>query len=229
MAIRTNDAGLEFDQVAALTSELEMLRIQSAEMDGANQKKIRQLERELEGNLQKLRAISSATPVDPVEHQAMRQELETLRRTVADLQQELEEANHQSQQGEDALEDKNDQIERLSQEVDMLRGDMEEAEYKRREADEAKKQLEKGLYQLQEEMDRIIASRESMQMAQMEGNGGGKQLLIGMMLGLLLMLGGIETYSFMAGKGELVALLQSDTSAPNQPAIAQTSTPPPPD
>jgi len=225
VARRSNDAELEFDQVAALTSELEMLRLQSAEIESTSQKKVRQLERELESTLQKLRAISGANVVDPVEHQAMRQELEALRRTVKDLQQELEEANHQSQQGEDALEDKNDQIERLSQEVDMLRGDMEEAEYKRREADEAKKQLEKGLYQLQEEMDRIAASKESMQMAQTENGGGAWQLLIGILLGVLFLLGGLETYSFTLGKGELIALLQAGPSVAKQDAVAEKTVP----
>lgn len=235
MARTTDNPSREFDQVSALTSELETLRIQSAEIEGSYQKKVRQLERELESVSQKLRAQGGgAAQIDPVEHQAMRQELETLRQTVRDLQQELEEANHQSQQGEDALEDKNDQIERLGQEVDMLRGDMEEAEYKRREAEEAKKQIERSLYQIQEEMDRMAASREAVRLEQLEANGGkAKPFIAGTLLGMLLLLGIMEGFSFSAGKGELVALLRAEPtprleSSPDQPALPATPATQPP-
>lgn len=203
-----SDTSSDFDRLAALTSELEMVRLQAAETERDLKQKVQQLESQIQdqhsNNL-------SATPIDPVEHQAMRQELESLKRTADDLRQELEDTHHQSRQSEDSIEDKNDQIERLNQEIDMLRGDLEEAEYKRQEADEGKKQIEKSMYKIQEEMEQLASSREVVEMQQIETNGGGaKSLLVGFLIGMLLLLAGLEAFSFMKGKGELLALLQSD-------------------
>ena len=197
----------DFDRIAALTSELEMMRMQVEETDRGYQEKIKGLERELTTAQDKLRLTASTTQVDMVEHQAMRQELEGLKQTVEDLQRELDEANEQSQNAEDILEDKNDKIERMSQEIDLLRGDMEEAEYKRRESEEARKQVEKSLYQLQEDMDKAVA-QASVDTGGEEG-GSAKSTIMGMLLGVLALLGGLEAFSFMQGKGELIALLQS--------------------
>lgn len=203
-----SDTSSEFDRVAALTSELEMVRLQAAETERDLQQKIQRMEAQIQE--QHVNTLNSPA-IDPVEHQAMRQELESLKQTVTDLRQEVEDSHHQSRQSEDAIEDKNDQIERLNQEIDMLRGDLEEAEYKRQEADEGKKQIEQGMYKIQEEMEQLASSREVVEMQQIDSNGGGaKHLLVGFLIGFLLLLAGLEAFSFMQGKGELLALIQSD-------------------
>lgn len=215
-----SDTSSDFDRVAALTSELEMVRLQAADTERDLKQRVQQLESQIQD--QHTSNINTP-PIDPVEHQAMRQELESLKSTVSDLQQELEDTHHQTRQSEDSIEDKNDQIERLNQEIDMLRGDLEEAEYKRQEADEGKKQIEKSMYKIQEEMEQLASSKEVVEMQQVDSNGGGaKNLLVGFLIGMLLLLAGLEAFSFMQGKGELLALLQSDTKVAVREVVVAT-------
>jgi formylglycine-generating enzyme required for sulfatase activity len=68
------------------------------------------------------------------------------------------------------------------------------------------------MYELQEELERYATSREAVGVQQTE-NGGGKNLLVGFLVGVLLLLGGLEVFTFVKGKGELLAFLQSEQIA----------------
>jgi formylglycine-generating enzyme required for sulfatase activity len=215
---KLDDLGSDFDRAANLMAELDKLKIHFDEKERGYKDEIKRLEGQINDTQGRLKVATASTQVSMVEHMAMKQELEGLRQMVKDLQGDLESTNEQSQITEDQLEDKNDKIERLSQEIDMLRGDMEEGEYKRRESEEAREQLEKRLYQLQEELEKASAKELAGTRREEPSSGGAKSLIVGGLFGVLLMLLGLEAFSVMSGKGELIALIQKP-NAETEPVV----------
>lgn len=167
--------------------------------------------------------------VDVVEHQALRQEVESLRKTVADLQQELDHTNDQARQAEDQLEDKNAMIEDLRRDIEGLQQSVNKTESHRRKAEEARLQSDTKLSVLQERMEAGLGP-----LPEKRGFSW-----VGLVLGGLLLFGILEGISFGTGRGELIGLLLSEPkqvqiagseastsqsqSSQSQPAQTQTS------
>lgn len=168
--------------------------------------------------------LASQARVDVVEHQALRQEVESLRKTVADLQQELDHTNDQARQAEDQLEDKNTIIEDLRRDIEGLQEDMSRTESHRQRAEEARLQSDTKLSVLQERMEAGLGP-----LPQKSGFSW-----LALVIGGLLFFGILEGISFGTGRGELIGLLLSepkahqglnDEIAASPPAINERVTP----
>lgn len=160
-----------------------------------------------------LNRSSSAPRVDPVEHQVLRQEVESLRRTVADLQQELDNTNDQARQAEDQLEDKNTLIENLRRDLEGMQGNVNRADDRRRKAEEARLQSDTKLSVLQERMDAGLGP-----LPQKTGPGW-----MGVVLGLVLLFAALEAISFGLGRGELVSLIVQGAGKTEQTVKSQAT------
>jgi formylglycine-generating enzyme required for sulfatase activity len=158
--------------------------------------------------------------VDMVEHQALRQEVESLRKTVNELHQELDRANHQGRMAEDELEDKNSLIEQLGGEMDALKEALQGAEERRQKAEEARLQAESRMAVL---LDRMESDDHSPSLPLRRSRA---PLLKGALLGAGVCILLLELASFSSGGEELFArLLSTPPSHPERDRLAKERTP----
>lgn len=134
----------EDSQLQAVHNELVMVREQAGQ-------DIARMRAELdlaESQLKEFTGAGSGSD-DPLEREAMRQQLQALGESMSERQRELSAASDSRQMLEDALEDANAEIDRLRRELDKLGVDVEEADYQRREAEEAREQVQAALKKIQ--------------------------------------------------------------------------------
>lgn len=182
--------------------EQKIKELESALDQARQESQLIQAEAQPGSSLKPTAKLSGAARVDVVEHQALRQEVESLRKTVVDLQQELDHTNDQARQAEDQLEDKNTLIEDLRRDIEGLQEDVSRTETHRQKAEEARLQSDTKLSVLQERMEAGLGP-----LPQKTGFSWS-----GLVLGVLLFFVVLEGISFGTGRGELLSLLFSDTS-----------------
>ncbi|MEO5342414.1 MAG: SUMF1/EgtB/PvdO family nonheme iron enzyme [Gammaproteobacteria bacterium SHHR-1] len=164
--------------------------------------------------------------VDMVEHQALRQEVESLRKTTKELHQELEQANQQGRLIEDEVEDKNGLIEQLNAELDGLKQALQTAEERRQKAEEDRLQAESRAAVILDKLESdsqgaVVYSSSGKSSALFKGAalGAGACLLVLELVALGM--GGSELFS------RLLAGPRPPSVTPPQP-IAQSAPPPRP-
>ncbi|MBF0256141.1 MAG: SUMF1/EgtB/PvdO family nonheme iron enzyme [Gammaproteobacteria bacterium] len=177
--------------------------------------------KELEGALsnaheEKVRLATGK--VDMVEHQALRQEVEALRKTIKEMQQDLEHATSQGRITEDELEDRNGVIEQMDAEMQSLKQALQAAEERRQQAEEGRVQAESRAALMLEKID-------SLQNAEAPAPQGASlpSLLKGAALGAGVCFLLFEVISFSSGKGELFSYLSARPLAPASYARPQTT------
>ncbi len=203
--IRTVQSSAE--DVEALNKELAMVRAQ-ADNDVA------QLRDELDSLRAQLAAQQRERGEAPLAEEAMRQEAASLREALAERQRELATADLARQRVEDQLEDAAREIERLRRLTSAKTED--NAPERTRDgwvhparvqtgtdpAEAIEDLLDSGLRDR-----RVKASRRTLDMEKVTGKPRTVPLLLGLLIGLVLVVGGLEAVTYLSGRGELFTFL----------------------
>jgi hypothetical protein len=197
------------DELAALTTELAMVREQAAQ-------DVQKLHDALDKARLKIKDLERpGSSHDPLSAEALRQEVSSLKDALAERQRELSMADKNRQQIEDELEDAAREIERLKREaaIDMsqMLGDhapnlpnsaFQTGRQATDPADVIDDLLENGLRDA-----RITPPRRTVDIADVTGSNRAGQIALGVLVGLVLVLGGLELALFLSGRGELFGQL----------------------
>jgi chromosome segregation ATPase len=198
------------DEVSALQLELTMVREQAV-------KDVAAMREELARNATALTRLQASGGEEVVAHEAMRQEIGELQKSLQERQRELNGEEQARQMLEDALEDANTEIDDLRRKLDALAVDVEEAQFGRLEAEDARTQVQAALYRHQEEAEEARATdlrdeRLGPDPGRLGLNGPGRigtatAWLLGPLIGAALVMGGLEIWSHLNGHGEFVRYL----------------------
>jgi len=191
----------------ALESELNMVREQAA-------REIAQLTAELAFARSQLGAGDEG---DSLVGEAKRQELLGVQAALDERERELGSAEESRQMLEDSLEDTHREMDELKRRLDQVCVDLEEADFRRQEAEQARDQVEGVLQQMQQSVadaeatdlrdDRLKPSSRTIDISHVTGGLSSGSLLLGLLIGSVLLIGGLEAWSFLNGWGELFDFL----------------------
>jgi CRP-like cAMP-binding protein len=188
-----------------LNSELRMVREQAA-------RDLAHLRAELDQALERLREFEAAGN-DPLNAEALRQEVASLKDNLAERQRELAEAERNRQQVEDQLEDAAREVERLRRDnvVALSQLSSEDENFSlppssrpsRGQVDPADAIDDLVNGGLRDERVKPPRQASTDQVV----TGRGSAVVLGLLVGLILVLGGLEVALMLTGRGELFSLL----------------------
>lgn len=198
------------DEISALQLELAMVREQAV-------KDVAAMREELARNATALTRLQTSGGEEVVAHEAMRQEIGELRKSLQERQRELSGEEQARQMLEDALEDANAEIDDLRRKLDGMVVDVEEAQFGRREAEDARTQVQAVLYRHREEAEEARATDLRDERLRPDPGplglhglgriGAATGWVLGPLVGAALVMGALEIWSFLNGHGELLQYL----------------------
>jgi len=208
-------------EVTRLSQVLEQLRGQveadevapESAADKAPAVRIAQLQEALEQAHIQVKELELGSSADAAECEALRQDIDKLKRSLEERSAELERARKESLLLEERTEERNSEIDRLKLALEAAQVDAEEAVFKKDEALESRKQVEESLYALQKQIEhgrprddlldkRLAAALEGSDVAP---GGTGKQKLAAVLVGAVLAFGAAEGLSILGGNGEIIS------------------------
>lgn len=197
----------ENEQVVSLQTELEMVREQA-------NKDVERMRKDLAEARRQAARLSDQQ--NSVELEMQRQDLESAQAALRERQRELDRADETRQSLEDALEDAHHELEGLRRQLAETSVDAEEAEYRRREEEQARERVQQELYKYQEDAeeaaavdlrDERIPRGRPLGMGQALGGISITNLIMGFLIGAGILVGGLEAFTYLTGKGELFTFL----------------------
>jgi ElaB/YqjD/DUF883 family membrane-anchored ribosome-binding protein len=191
--IATIDTGVDQNEFDSLQKELEMLREQSKK----DLRDLKDLQHQLDE--QTIKAQTKGVDSDNVvEIEMLRQEHDTITRSLADRQSEL----HNSQQTCQLLED---ELEDAQTEIDEMRRQLEQLLAEQQAAEADKESSEVVAEMMAENIGQEDNFRQSVPVLDIKTAGAsvGKNKLVSLFIGVLVAIGVVEAISFGAGKGEV--------------------------
>jgi chromosome segregation ATPase len=204
--IRSARGDVDVDSEAVVT-ELRMVREQAT-------RDLTHLRSELDKARERIRDLEQVGGHDPLNAEALRQEVASLRDSLAERQRELAEAERNRQRVEDQLEDAAREIERLRQDNFFALSELSSeheilatpSNGRRRAgqldpADEIDEIVNGGLRD-----ERIKPPRRAVN-ADRVGSRSRASLVFGLIVGLVLVVGGLELAMMLTGRGELFLTL----------------------
>lgn len=196
-----------------LREELEEARRQLSEQGGAGEgsEDVNLLKAQLKEAENKLQQMAAGGSADVAENEALRQEGDSLRRSVEEREQQISSLQRDLRKLEERIEDSNGEVDRLKQALEMSQVDAEEAEFRSSESEQARKQVEEALYTLQQQVESerpIDADSKAIRVKKpldMSAESGGKGNMVGIAIGAVVAFVLAEGLSIISGKGELIS------------------------
>ncbi len=165
------------------------------------------------GKVLQNRLEQQKSTMDPVDQEAIRQELEQLHNAIKERGSEMERALLEQRSLEDALEDRDAHLEQVKQEMEQLKVKLESATARYEQADEAHRHAEGMVERLKEQLA-TYKSRGAANSVTEGGTGGdGRQVkagLFGMLMGGLICFSVLNALLVFNGKDEIIFSLTGE-------------------
>ncbi|MCF6356017.1 MAG: SUMF1/EgtB/PvdO family nonheme iron enzyme [Candidatus Polarisedimenticolaceae bacterium] len=165
------------------------------------------------GKILQNRLEQQASTMDPVDQEAIRQELDQLHNAIKERGSEMERALLEQRSLEDALEDRDAHLEQVKQEMEQLKVKLESATARYEQADEAHRHAEEMVERLKGQLKKS-KSRGIVNTVTEHGAGGdGRQIktgLFGMLMGGLICFFVLNVLLVLNGKDEIIFSLTGE-------------------
>jgi formylglycine-generating enzyme required for sulfatase activity/rhodanese-related sulfurtransferase/predicted nucleic acid-binding Zn-ribbon protein len=169
--------------------------------------------------------------LEMAEEEALRQELEDLRKTTDNWEQRLEDAEKKCRSLDDALEDRDKEIDKIKTKLDDEKAKLAEAEEKRRQSEETINQLRelsaKGLAANEYVDSRLADSPKTVHLDRLVSDQPSKRsMFLWVLIGVAICFALLEALMLFSGRGELITGLFTENDLIDRGnSAAETSTP----